>query len=142
MNFKNSFSLYNIWCHVLHHSDLIFYFEQNQYKIFFLFTYLFSFTVSQTKLAGDDMAMRSCKWIQIMIVCTHPTLCYGQDSTQNQYFGSVLLVWIQSFPFPASVAIPRLKIPICPTNRCNNCTARDENVNTWMDLEMHHDKQE
>ena len=37
------------------------------------------------------------------------SLRFGQNATQDQYFSGVQLVWIQSFPSPKPVDIPRLK---------------------------------
>ena len=41
--------------------------------------------------------------------------CHKQDMTQGQFLNAVKLVWIQSFPSPKPVALPRLKNPVYPT---------------------------
>ena len=40
---------------------------------------------------------------------SYPILPPWQDLTQGQLFSEVLLVWIQSFPYPRIVVLPRLK---------------------------------
>ena len=60
------------------------------------------------------------------MICTHwllgmddpiyPTPPLGQDMTQGQFFKRSLRgFWIQSFPSPRLVALPRLKNLVCPT---------------------------
>ena len=43
-----------------------------------------------------------------------PTPPLGQDMTQGQFLSRVQQVWIQSFPSPRLVALPRLKNLLCP----------------------------
>ena len=59
---------------------------------------------------------RSSHIIYIYIyIYIKPTLLYKQDVTQGQILSGVYQVWLQSFPSPRLVAIPRLKSPIRPT---------------------------
>ena len=43
------------------------------------------------------------------------TYCHEQEAIQGQFWSRVLLDWIQSFPSPTLIALPRLKSPISPT---------------------------
>ena len=42
-----------------------------------------------------------------------PTPPLGQDMTQGQFLSGVEQVWIQNFPSPRLVSLPRLKYPVC-----------------------------
>ena len=48
-------------------------------------------------------------------VCGSQTSPHEQDVTQGQFLSGVWYVWIQSFPSPRLVAIPKLKNPAYTT---------------------------
>ena len=47
--------------------------------------------------------------------CIYPTLPHEKDVIQGEFLSGVLQIWIQCFPSPRLVAIPRLKSPVCST---------------------------
>ena len=51
-------------------------------------------------------------YILTVVYALTKSLFHVQDVTQSQSLNCVQLVWIQSFPSPKSVAIPRWKIPV------------------------------
>ena len=59
--------------------------------------------------------MTSSVHTQLMKVCTYQPLCMSRMWLKVNFSSEVKQVWIQSFPTPRLVAIPRLKSLICLT---------------------------
>ena len=57
-------------------------------------------------LIGYEQRCRS--GITEMYECTQP-LYHKQDVTQGQFLGEIKMVWIESFPTPGLIVLPRLK---------------------------------
>ena len=53
-------------------------------------------------------ALKMCKYLFIQ------SLCHVQDMTKSQFLNRVEQIWIQRFPSPRLVALPRLKNPMHP----------------------------